>query len=277
MVAILLAVLSTSGVNSLLLPSSPSGVTTSFSASQDAEAIFYNPANFEGGENYRIWTSYNRFYLDMQSVSLAVVKRIKSIHLGIGFINFDYGDIELRPDYPTEDSVAYYSANDFSIILGASANLSPEGRIGLNVKYISESIYMYSDYGIAFDLSFAYKTDKAGITLGAANFGSRITLRNQSVNLPARLSAGLSYRIKSVTTSADVHYLINNGVYEFGVGLDVPVHDMIIVSGGVNYRESPYPAFGLSIMPGALIIKYGGSFYPKDLGMINSLGIGFEF
>jgi hypothetical protein len=276
-VAILLAVLSTSGVNSLLLPSSPSGVSTSFSVSQDAEAIFYNPANFEGGDNYRVWTSYNRFYLDMQSVSLAIVKRVKSIHLGVAFVNFDYGDIELRPDYPTEDSVTYYSANDFSIILGASAHLSPEGKIGLNVKYISETIYMYSDYGIAFDISFAYKTEKSGITLGATNFGSRITLRNQSVNLPARLSAGFSYRIKSVTTSADVHYLINNSVYEFGAGIGIPVYEMITVSGGMNYRESLYPAFGLAITPGALIIRYGGSFYPKDLGMINSLGIGFEF
>jgi len=276
-VAILLTVLSVSGVNSLLLPSSPSGVTTSFSVSQDAEAIFYNPANFEGGENYQVWTSYNRFYLDMQSASLAIVKRVKSLHLGIAFVNFDYGNIELRPDYPTEDSITYYSANDFSIILGASAHLSPEGKIGVNVKYISESIYMYSDYGIAFDISFAYKTDKAGITLGAANFGSRITLNNQQVNLPARLSAGLSYRIKSITTSIDVHYLINNSVYEFGVGIGLPVHEMITVTGGVNYRESPYPAFGFSITPGNLIIKYGGSFYPKDLGMINSLGIGFEF
>lgn len=277
MVALLLAVLSTSGVNSLLLPSSPSGVTTSFSVSQDAEAIFYNPAHFEGGENYRVWTSYNRFYLDMHSVSLAVVKRVKSIDIGVAFLNFDYGDIELRPDYPTEDSITYYSANDFSFILGASAHLSPEGKIGVNVKYISESVYMYSDYGIAFDISFAYRTDRAGIALGASNFGSRITLRNQDVNLPARLSAGLSYRIKSIIASADGHYLINNSVYEFGVGIGIPVHEMITVSGGVNYRESLYPAFGFAIMPGPVIIKYGGSFYPRDLGAVHSLGIGFEF
>ena len=74
-----------------------------------------------------------------------------------------------------------------------------------------------------------------------------------------------------------MQYLINNSVYEFGACFGLPVHGMITLSGGVNYRESPYPAFGFSITPGTIIIKYGGSFYPKDLGMINSLGIGFEF
>ena len=100
--AVIFLIISTSGVNSLLLPASPLGVTASFSASQDVEAIFYNPANFEAGENFKLWCSYNRFYLEMQSVSLVVSKRVKSFDVGIAILNFDYGDIELHPGYPTQ-------------------------------------------------------------------------------------------------------------------------------------------------------------------------------
>ena len=68
MTALLVFLVAVSGVNTLLLPASPVGLATPFSISKDAEAIFYNPANFEAQNNYQIWCSYNRFYLSMQSV-----------------------------------------------------------------------------------------------------------------------------------------------------------------------------------------------------------------
>ncbi len=277
MSAIIFLVISISGVNSLLLPASPIGVTTGFSLSKDAEAIFYNPANLEAGKNYKVWCSYNRFYLSMQSVSLALSKSIKSINIGIAFLNFDYGDIERRPDYPTDDSLIYYSANDFSIVVGGSAKLSPQGKIGLNFKYISENIYIYSDYALAFDLSFSYATEETGISFGVSNFGSRITLKSEEVNLPARLSLGGFYAFKKIVASVDVHYLVNNQNFEYGFGLGYPVHNLISLNAALHYRNAFYPGFGMEIKSGTIGIKYAGALYPKDLGMINTVGIGFEF
>ncbi len=277
MSAVILLLISISGVNSLLLPVSPIGVNTGFSVSKDVEAIFYNPANFESKENYRIWCAYNRVYLDMQSVSLAISKKIKSINLGIGFINFDYGDIEWRPNYPTDDSLIFYSANDFSIIIGGSAQLSPQGKIGLNLKYISESIHIYADYALAADLSFSYTSEKMGISFGASNFGTRLKIRNEEVNLPARLSLGGFYTLKKICASADIHYLVNNENFEYSFGLGYPAHDLVRLNVAFHYRDEIYPGFGIDLTPGNLEIKYGGSFYPKDLGMINTIGIGFDF
>lgn len=277
MSALVLCIISIPTANSLLLPVSPIGVTTSFSLSQDVEAIFYNPANFESGENYKVWCAYNRFYLSMQSVSFALSKRIKSINLGIAFINFDYGDFDLRPNYPTDDSTIFYSANDFSILVAGSAHLAPQGKIGLNLKYISESVHIYSDYALAVDLSFSYIDRKKGISIGASNFGTRIRLNTEEVNLPARLSLGGFYTFKNIRASADVHYLVNYETFEYGFGLGYPIHDMVRLSLAYHYREEFYPGFGIDLTPGNLEIKYGGSFYPKDLGMMNTVGIGFNF
>lgn len=281
--AVILFIVATSGVNSLLLPASPVGLTTSFSISADAEALFYNPANFDAGENYSIWCSYNRFYLSMQSVSLALSKRINTVSLGIALLNFDYGDIELRPDYPHDDSVPYYSAHDFSFILGSSFNLSEQGRVGVNLKYITESIYVYSGYGFACDISFSYANEKSGLTFGASNIGTKISLRNEEVNLPAYISLGGFYDLYRVRLSADARYLVNTATiedteaYEFGVGAQVPLHDILSVHASLMYREALYPGFGLEIKPGVITIKYSGAFFPKDLGMVNTLGLGFDF
>ncbi len=213
----------------------------------------------------------------MQSVSLAMSKKIESISFGIAFLNFNYGDIEWHPPYPTEDSLTYYSANDFSIIIGGNAYISPRGKIGLNLKYITENIYVYSDYALAFDLSFAYTGSKTGISFGVTNFGSKITSNNEEVNLPARMSIGGFYDFKKFIPSADLHYLVNNGIFEFGLGVEIPINKFIALSGALHYRHTFYPGFGVAINSGKIGVKYAGSFYPADLGMINTIGIGFEF
>jgi hypothetical protein len=269
-----LIMITAAGVKSLLMPASPIGLTTSFATASNGEAIFYNPANFTAGENFTFQCSYNRFYLGMHSVSLSLSRKIKNIDVGLGIVNFDYGDIEYRPDYPTEDPLIDYSAYDFSLTLGASFDVSSQGRIGVNVKYVTENIYIYSDYALAMDIALAYHNSTNGITFGATNFGTQMTINNGEVNLPARLSVGGFQRVKQFTLSGDLHYLVNDSAFEFGIGASMPVYQRLALSAAINYRDEFYPGFGITIDTGALQVKYGGSFYPKNLGMVNNIAIG---
>ncbi|UCG30461.1 MAG: hypothetical protein JSV53_00885 [candidate division WOR-3 bacterium] len=269
----MLIIIAAAGVKSLLMPASPVGVTTSFAMASREEAIFYNPSNFEAGDNYTVQCSYNRFYLGMQSVSLSLSKKFKEVHFGLGIVNFDYGEIEYRPDYPTEDPLINYRAYDFSLILGASVDVSSQGRIGINLKYVTENIYIYSDYALAMDIAFAYRSATSGITFGATNFGTKMMINNGEVNLPACLNVGGFQQVNKLTLSGDLRYLINDAAFEFGIGASMPVHQRLTLSAAANYRDEFYPGFGLSIAVGALEVKYGGSFYPKNLGMVNNIAL----
>lgn len=271
---IAIILISAAGMKSLLMPASPVGVTTSFATASNEEAIFYNPANFEARDNFTFNCSYNRFYLGMQSVSLSLTRKIKSIDFGLGIVNFDYGNIEWRPEYPSDDPTIDYRAYDFSLILGASVSVSPKGRIGVNLKYVTENIYVYSDYALAMDVAFAYRNSTSGITFGATNFGTKMTIHNDEVNLPACLNIGGFQRIKKLVLSGDLRYLVNEAAIEFSLGASMPVYQRISLSAAVNYRDEFYPGFGVAIDAGALQIKYGGSFFPKNLGMVNNLGVG---
>jgi hypothetical protein len=210
----------------------------------------------------------------MQSASLALTKKIKSIDFGLGIVNFDYGDIELRPDYPTDDPVIDYGAYDFSLILGASVNVSSKGRIGVNLKYETEHIYFNSDYALAMDVAFGYRNTISGISFGASNFGTKLLIHKDEVNLPACLNIGGFHRIKKFVVSGDLRYLVNDSAFEFSLGGHMPVHERISLSAAINYRDEFYPGFGVSILAGGLQIKYGGSFFPKNLGMVNNISIG---
>lgn len=269
----ILIIFTAAGVKSLLMPASPTGLTTSFATAAHEEAIFYNPSNFSTGENYTVQCSYNRFYLGMQSVSLSIGKKIKKVNFGLGIVNYDYGEIEWRPDYPTDDPLIEYRAYDFSLILGASVDVSPGGRIGVNVKYVSEHIYVYSDYALAMDIAVAYRGTNNGITFGATNFGTKMMINNEEVNLPACLNFGAFHRIAKLTLSSDLRYLVNESAFEFAIGASMPVHERLTLSAAANYREEFYPGFGVSVDIGALQVKYGGSLYPKNLGMVNNIAL----
>jgi hypothetical protein len=274
---IALFLISTAGINSLLLPFSPAGVTTGFASSKGAEAILYNPANFEAGDDISCYCFYNNLFLSMKSYSLALTKRIKLYNFGLAITNFDYGDIELRPNYPTEDTVANFSANDLSFILGGKLKLSPEGNLGINVKYITENIYIYSGNGIAIDLALSYHHKNFGISFGGTNLGSKITLNNEDVNLPARLSLGLFYNWGKVIPAGEFHYLINNQAFEFALGMGFSFSQQIKLYTAVNYRDELYPGLGLKIKLDKIELRYATASYIRDLGLIHLMGIGLGF
>jgi len=278
MATIIYLLIASAGANSLLMPASPIGLVTGFSTAKEAEAIFYNPANFAASDDFKLWCFYNRFYVSMQSVSLVLSKKIKAFDFGLAINNFDYGnDFEWHPDYPTEDTLTFYGANDLSITLSSGIKISNRGKIGFSIKYIYENIYTYADYAFAFDLAFAYSNSISGISFGTSNLGSRVTLNNEDVNLPTRISIGGFHSFNKLVLSADMHYLVNNGSEEFSVGLSLPIYKILTLGGAINYRESFYPGFGVTINAGEWAIKYGTAFYPKDLGMVNTIGIGFDF
>jgi hypothetical protein len=267
------------GVNSLLMPASPAGVLSGFAVARNAEAIFYNPAHFRSADAFRLDCYYNRFYLGMQSFALALSRQYRSLDLGLGITNFDYGDIEWRPDYPTEDPLLDYSANDFVFMVCGSVPISPQGRLGLAVKYVAENLYLYSDQAIAFDLSLAYRRDRFGFSFGCANLGTKLELNDDEVNLPARFSAGLSYRLAPVEVGLEGHYFVNRPGLETALSAAAPVYRRLELSAGLRwrYRDPVFPAFGLALDLERTRLSYGVALYPYSLGLVNTLGLHFDF
>jgi hypothetical protein len=261
------------------MPASPAGVLTGFTGARQSEAIFYNPANFAATDNYQLNCFYNRYYLGMQGIAVALSRKYKSLDVGIGLTNFDYGSIEWRPEYPSEDTVIQYSANDFVLMVCGGFPVTPQARMGVTVKYIAENIYLYSDNVLAFDLSLAYRTDRSEFTFGVTNIGSQINLNGEDVNLPARLSLGLSRDFSKFNAAIEAHYLVNRVNFEFGFSAGVPLYDVLELRAGLHYRrpDPVFPAFGLDLSLGKFAVKYGLALYPYNLGLVNTLGLGMDF
>ncbi|MGB9721146.1 MAG: hypothetical protein ACPL28_06705 [bacterium] len=274
---ILFFLITSAGINTLLMPASAKGVLTYYSRTVGDEAIFYNPSVFYAHEDYRISIYYSNLYTDMKNLHFALTREFNKIDFGISIMNFDYGSIEARPEYPTEDSTGFYSANDFCVGLCASKNVTTNGRLGLKAKYIYENIFVYSGATLGFDISLAYLNQHSGITAGANNIGGTIKIASESVNLPAKLSFGYYRIINKFTLSLDIHYLVNTSSFESAFASELKLTDNLEFGIGMNYRDSVYPGFYLGIAHHNLLIKYGTSIYPHNLGMINTVGISILF
>lgn len=273
----LFLLISSAGVNTLLMPASAKGVLTYYSSSAGDEAIFYNPGLFYTQENFHLSLFYSNIYASMKNLNFALSKRLNNFDLGINIMNFDYGPIMAKLEYPTEDSTGFYTATDFYIGLCASRPIATNGRLGLKVKYIYENVYIYSGATMGIDLSLAYLNQVYGITTGATNIGGTIKIANESVNLPAKLSLGYYRTINKLTLSMDIHYLINTSKFESGIAGEMKLTEKFEMGIAINYRDSLYPGFYLGLYHHSLSIKYGAAIYPYDLGMINNIGIGFNF
>jgi len=270
--------ISSAGINGLLMPASAKGVMTYYSTSSGNEAIFYNPAIFkmdEGGYNFTFY--YTKIYASMRNMNLGIGRRLNDFDLGISIMNYDYGMIEAKPDYPTEDSTGFYTGSDFYLGFCVAKNISTNGRIGIKAKYIYENLYVYSGTTLGFDFSLAYINGFSGLSAGATNLGGTIKIANEEVNLPAKLSLGYYRIIKKFTISCDIHYLVNTNSFETSLAGEIKLTDNFETGLSINYRDQIYPGFYLGMRTRNLTIKYGASIYPYNLGMINTIGIGFSF
>ncbi len=267
------------GVNSLLMPASPAGLLSGFITAQGSEAIFYNPAHLQTGDALAFNCFYNRFYLDLQSFSLSLSHSYRALDLGIGITNFDYGAIEWRPDYPTEDTLLDYSANDFVLMIGGGVPISPQGRLGLAVKYVSENLYLYHGQTLAFDFSLSYQRAPYNLSLGVTNLGSPLELNDDEVNLPTRFSAGFSYLFPHVGAGLEAHYFVNRPGLETALSANAPIHGRLELNAGLRWRyhDPVFPAFGLVLDAKPIRLSYGVALYPYNLGLVNTLGLGFDF
>lgn len=269
--------IASSGIYPLIMPITTKGTVAYYSGAVGDEAIFYNPANLETDERFRLSCFYGDFYVSTRSFSLSVSKKLKVFDFGVGIMNFDYGDIELRPDYPTEDTVTSYTGSDFMFIICGARKISPQGKLGLGIKYISENIYIYSDHTVAFDFSLTYRNEIGSVSVGTTNLGYPITIKNEEVKLPTKLSLGLSRKFNEIILGFDLHYLVNGGQFEFSMAGDFPTGRYLQTGVALNYHQMFYPGFNLVFNLPGLAIKYGGAVYPYDLGLIHNIGISFLF
>ncbi len=252
---------------------------TGFSLARGAEATFFNPANLQLTNNeLHFLLSYGRVFLDIEHSSLFLAKKIMMFNLGLGLVNFDYGDMVFKPDYPTEDDNATFNANDLSFFFAAATKLSPKGNIGLSFKFIKEYIYIYSAQASAINLALNYlPTPNNTFSFGVFDIGTSLQLKDSAYSLPVRFSLGASNYTKKFLTGFDFHYLIHSKDWILNMGEELTISHMFKFRGGFRYFDGLTFNTGFGITFSWLALDYGLAYLPKRLGFSHYLSLKRNF
>jgi hypothetical protein len=246
-----------------------------FALARGPEAVYLNPASLSSPNRDLLFSlGYGRLYLDIEHTSLFLTRPIGFLHAGLGLVNFDYGELTFKPEYPTDDENATFNANDLSLIAGLAAAVSPKGSVGLSFKYIKEYLYVYSAGARAINFAINYEPDANNrVAIGVLDVGNSLKLKAEPFGLPMRIGLGYSNSIKRFRGGLDFGYLIRSKDWMAGLGEEFTLSRVFKIRAGARYFDGLSVTAGFGIAWSWLALDYGVARQPKDLGFSHYFGL----
>jgi len=163
-----------------------------YALSNDISAGYYNPAGLSMIERSGVNFTHNMWYQD-----------ISYEYLGGAFSLNDHSTVGISTGYLHMGEIEAYDASNQSIegispynfvgIVSYSYNFDGRMSLGLSGKYITEKLDDVTATGYAFDIGAQYYFEPFAVGVVANNIGPKMKYENDSFNLPASVSVGLSY------------------------------------------------------------------------------------
>jgi len=188
--------------------------------SDDASAVFYNPAGLANIEEAGVSFTHNFMFEDLFCDWISVIHPTKYGRFGTGIQYLSYGAIKEINEIGVEGGTMrpYDMAITFSHgreILGFSA--------GMNLKFILSKI-SNNAFAVCADFGGMYKIMNDDVSLGAVvqNLGTSMKYLDESAPLPLNLKLGGAY-------NADYNWIVT-------LDLNLPLYDLIYVCAGAEYN-----------------------------------------
>ena len=105
-------------------------------------AMYYNPALTAALKSFAVNINYTKWFLDTYEQSVFLTRPLPYFNLGLGLVNFNAGELEYRPDHPTENPYGEFNPVDFNFYLNLSRSAA-KMAYGISARVYYEKIYEY--------------------------------------------------------------------------------------------------------------------------------------
>lgn len=258
-----------------------SALGNSFTAiSNDASAIFYNPAGLSSLNGIQVLGMYSNLFGSIEGLNygnLGVTKGFEFGTMGLGIIYSSVSDIPYVTSVsgPSGD---VFSDNEMAVLLSYSKKVTDNLQIGINGKFIRHSIADFESSGFGFDVALLTTFNeklKAGLMIQDA-IGAKIKLNGREDTYISKFKFGLAYNPISVLTISPEIMVTGNKKMLFSIGSEYNVYkNMIKLRGGYNTVQDA-PSFGVGLKYSQINLDYS---YSKngDLGNVSKFGFVLDF
>ncbi|MDX1741560.1 MAG: PorV/PorQ family protein [Rhodothermales bacterium] len=177
----------TSVANFLKIPVGPRGTALggAYTAlADDATSLFWNVAGMTGVQGHEVSFNHNEWLLDLRHEYLAGVFSVGEYNrIGLSLSYLSMGDMEETTAAEPTGTGLEFSAYDMALGLAYARQLTDRFAIGLQTKYVIESIAQSSATGIAFDLGLLFRSEWNDLRIAAtiANFGPDLQMTGDNL------------------------------------------------------------------------------------------------
>lgn len=229
-----------------------------------------NPSLHALNQRMEFLIGHQEWIQDVQSEFFAARVPLAIASLSFSFATTSIAGIELR-EIPGPPS-GTFTARSAVFSVSAALELNYGVHAGLTGKYLYEKIYVNETTGLGLDLGASMPLPVDGMTAGISviNLGSARKFREQSSNLPSRLSAGISHSTEAgelgLNTFAAVSHVLNSQSTHVHLGVEGTIRSAIAVRiGYISGHESRSVSGGIGVTYGMFLFDYG--FVPFTFGL----------
>ena len=277
---------------------------------QDANAMYWNPAGIGRLSGFEVTFSYINWILDTKYDYVGIVKSINDVFsVGANITSFGVGEQPVRTVQLEGGTGEFYTAQDVAIGVSLALNLTDRFSVGINSKYISQRIWHSSATGFAIDVGGMYLTQLKGLQLGfsISNFGTNMQMSgrdllnvvdpdiiNEGVDnipvnyktgsfaLPLLFRFGVSYQLILSSISSETTFAVdllkpNNDKESINLGMEYLIFKTFALRAGYrslfldNNTGGLSLGFGLILSPSDSKFEVTVDYAYVDLGLLNAV------
>lgn len=307
--------LGTSGAQFLKIPIGAQATALGgavISLTDDAQAIFWNPAGISHIKNHSLHFSQMHWF-EVFNVSAAsyAYNAGQFGTLAIGILSFGMDRMEVTTETAPNGTGLYFDAQDIAIMVGYARNLTERFRVGITGKYISQRIWNETASGIAFDVGTQYQLPFKNLTIAMSmrNFGPDLkmsgpdlkvnydgdpqftnrlvptVLETEEYPLPLLFEFGIAMdifrsRFSSARLGVDAVHP-NDNSERIHLGVEMGFYDMLFLRGGYkfNHDDELYNlGFGVQVALGSVKTRFDYAYSGFDiLPNVHTFSLGLDF
>lgn len=243
----------------------------------DIYSIYWNPAGLALSKNQsEIVFNHANWLADMTyDFAAASLNLGDAGNVGVSFTSFGVPEEKVRTFANPEGDGRYWDATSMAIGLTYSKSLTDRFSVGINGKYISESIWNSSATSFAFDVGTLYRTPFNDLLISAAifNFGSAMQLQGRDLQFNDDPNDNIDTGPNNIPSSYDTDAFSLPMMFRFGLAMDVIDSRYIRLSASADAvhpnDNSEYVNVGAEFAYDELLFLRGGY---RQLFMNNSEG-----
>lgn len=165
----------------------------------DLSICTYNPSLLTSSMHNQVALSFVDFFSDINYGFVSYARNFKKYGMFDASMQFiDYG--KFTNTDATGETLGYFSAGEYALIIGWGRQLDSLFSIGANLKNIYSNFYEYKSYGIAVDVSGTYFNPKRQVsaTILALNIGRQLKYYTFGKNepLPFEMQVGFTKKLE---------------------------------------------------------------------------------